>query len=82
MVRYYGLYAHLKDLPPLPTKESPAPPERLTWRELQIEKTGEDPLICPTCRCELVFVQMAFPGLRPLSAASIHTLPLAYADTS
>jgi hypothetical protein len=82
MVRYYGLYAHFKDLPPLPVNEQPALPEKLTWRDLQIVKTGENPLICPTCRCELVFMQMAFPGLRPLPAASIHTLPLAYADTS
>ncbi len=81
MVRYYGLYAHFKDLPPLPSKKPPATPEQLTWRELQIEKTGEDPLLCPMCHCELVFVQMAFPGLRPL-AAGIYTLPLAYADTS
>lgn len=82
MVRYYGLYAHLKDLPPLPVKERPAMVEKLTWRELQIVKTGEDPLICPTCRRELIFVQMAFPGWIPLSAASIYTLPLAYVNTS
>ena len=82
MVRYYGLYAHFKDLPDLPEAAPPVLPEKLTWRELQIEKTGADPLVCPTCRCELVFVQMAFPGLRPLPTASIHTLPLAYADTS
>ena len=82
MVRYYGLYTHFKDLPALPTDEPSAMAEKLTWRELQIQKTGKDPLICPTCRCELVFVQMAFPGLRSFAAAGIHTLPLAYADTS
>jgi hypothetical protein len=81
MVRYYGLYAHFKDLPALPTDEPSAMAERLTWRELQIEKTGEDPLICPTCHCELVFVQMAFPDVTPLPAVGIHTGQLAYADT-
>jgi hypothetical protein len=82
MVRYYGVYAHFKDLPPLPEEEPRALPEKLTWRELQIVKTGEDPLICPTCRCELVFVQMAFPGVAALPAPGVPVLPLAYADTS
>lgn len=81
MVRYYGLYAHFKDLPPRPEAVPPELPEKLTWRELQIEKTGEDPLLCPTCRCELVFVQMAFPRLTAFAAESVPFLKLAYADT-
>jgi len=81
MVRYYGLYAHFKDLPPMPVKEPPAMPDKLTWRELQIEKTGEDPLICPTCRCELVFVQMAFPGMPLRSAECFSGVQFAYVDT-
>ena len=81
MVRYYGLYAHFKDLPTLPEDEPQIMPEKLTWRELQIEKTGEDPLICPTCRCELVFVQMAFPGIPLRSAESFSGVKFAYADT-
>lgn len=82
MVRYYGVYAHFKDLPPLPEAESQERPEQLTWRELQIEKTGADPLVCPTCHCELVFMQMAFPGIAALPAPSVPVLPFAYADTS
>jgi hypothetical protein len=81
MVRYYGLYAHFKDLPALPKDEPPAMPEKLTWRELQIEKTGEDPLVCPTCHCELVYRQMAFPSMTAFPAESVPFLKLAYADT-
>jgi ribosomal protein L37AE/L43A len=81
MVRYYGVYAHFKDLPPLPEAEPSELPEKLTWRELQIAKTGDDPLVCPTCRCELVFVQMAFPGGVVLPAARIPEVMPAYADT-
>jgi hypothetical protein len=82
MVRYYGLYAHFKDLPALSTDEPSAMAEKLTWRELQIEKTGEDPLICPTCRCELVFVQMAFPSVTVLPIDRVPLSTLAYADSS
>jgi Putative transposase/Transposase zinc-binding domain len=82
MVRYYGLYVHFKDLPPLPLQEPPATPERLTWRALQIEKTGEDPLICPTCRCALVFVQMAFPSVPALPLERVPWSRWAYADSS
>ena len=81
MVRYYGLYAHFKDLPPVPMAEQPVMPEKLTWRALQIEKTGEDPLLCPTCRCELVFVQMAFPGVGRLPTMRVPDTTLAYTDT-
>jgi len=82
MVRYYGLYAHFKDLPPLPETAPQQRPEPLTWRALQIEKTGEDPLVCPICRCELVFRQMAFPGVMILPAVRIPDAAMAYADTS
>ncbi|MBI3739847.1 MAG: transposase [Chloroflexi bacterium] len=80
MVRYYGLYAHF-DLPPLPEEDSRVTPEKLTWRELQIEKTGEDPLICPTCRCELVFWRTEFAGIPFMTTESLPRM-LAYADTS
>lgn len=82
MVRYYGLYAHFKDLPALPEDKPQVIPEQLTWRELQIEKTGADPLVCPTCQCELVFVQMAFPGVAALPVKRLPVSPLAYADSS
>ena len=82
MVRYYGLYAHFKDLPALPTDQPSAMAEQLTWRELQIEKTGADPLICPTCRCELVFVQMAFPAVTAPPTARVRVPAVSYADSS
>ena len=82
MVRYYGLYAHLKDLPPTPERPAARAVETLKWRELQIEKTGEDPLVCPTCRCELVFWRMEFLAPVFLPVQSVSFLNLAYADTS
>jgi len=81
MVRYYGLYAHFKDLPPLPEANPHTVPEKLTWRELQIEKTGEDPLVCPTCRCELVFWRTEFGGI-PFTTIEGLTETVGYADTS
>jgi len=81
MVRYYGLYAHFNDLPPVSKAEPQEPPEQLTWRELQIAKTGADPLVCPTCRCELIYVQMAFPGAGILPTMRVPYAPRAYADT-
>lgn len=82
MVRYYGLYAHLKDLPPKPPAEPKPIMEKLTWRELQVEKTGVDPLVCPTCHCELIFWRTEFLGAVVFPAVSDSVLNLAYADTS
>lgn len=81
MVRYYGLYTHFKDLPPTPGKTQAAMVEQLSWRELQIEKTGADPLVCPTCGRALVFVQMAFPGGVSLPARRVPEAARTYADT-
>lgn len=79
-VRYYGIYARMGELPPKPAPEVKPKPEKLSWRELQIEKTGEDPLICPVCGSELKFKKTYFPqeGEYPL------ILPIeevAYAET-
>ncbi len=82
LVRYYGLYAHFKDPPPMPVQGPAVMVEKLTWRELQIEKTVEDPLRCPTCRCELVWVQMTFPGMRLSHAINVHTFQRSYTDSS
>lgn len=81
MVRYYGLYAHFKDLPPRPEEDARVTPDKLTWRELQIEKTGADPLVCPTCHCELVFWRTEFVGIPFMTTESLPGM-LAYADTS
>jgi len=53
MVRYYGAYHGCG--------VHGAPPRRRSWREIQIEHGGIDPLICPRCGCELVFYGMEFP---------------------
>jgi hypothetical protein len=81
MVRYYGLYAHFKDLPPRHQENSRTMPEKLTWRELQIVKSGADPLRCPTCQCDLVWMQMVFPSTTIFRDAHIPTRERAYADT-
>lgn len=82
MIRYYGLYAHFKDLPPLLEQGSRVTPEKLTWRELQIEKTGDDPLVCPTCGGELVWTQMAFLRTSRFSVERVPMSRRAYADSS
>ena len=82
MVRYYGVYAHFKDLPAWPQDQPQVLPEKLTWRALQIEKTGDDPLVCPTCGSELVWAQMAFPSRVALAVEGLPGSRWAYADTS
>ena len=52
-VRYYGAY-HL-------TPSQAHPIERSSWRELQLAKTGTDPLRCPHCGVEMVYCGMEFP---------------------
>lgn len=81
MVRYYGLYTHFKDLPAWPQDQPQVMPEKLTWRELQIEKTGDDPLVCPTCHGELIFWRTEFMHI-PFRTTQSQPEELAYADTS
>lgn len=56
MVRYYGAY-HGRTSKAKPIK-------RQNWRELQIIKTGVDPLLCPDCGSELVYCGMEFSEVR------------------
>lgn len=59
MVRYYGMYCSRNickldtNLTPKEIKEK-APD---SWRELQIQKTGVDPLMCPCCHTEMILVR-------------------------
>lgn len=52
-VRYYGAYHG--------TPSQARPIERSSWRELQLAKTGTDPLRCPRCDAEMVYCGMEFP---------------------
>ena len=52
-VRYYGAYCKQTMRTVLP--------HRQRWREMQIEHTGADPLLCPHCGCEMVYCGMEFP---------------------
>jgi len=38
--------------------------EQFEWRELQLLKTGTDPLMCPYCHVEMVYCGMEFPEVR------------------
>ena len=82
MVRYYGLYARWKDLPVWPQPAPPPRVERLTWRELQVAKTGTDPLVCPTCHCELIFSRTEFANARVIPYAVCDASAVPYANTS
>lgn len=55
MVRSYGAYQGCRVCADTPQRQS--------WREIQIEHSGVDPLICPRCGSELVYRGMEFPGL-------------------
>lgn len=53
MVRYYGAYCKQTVRTVLPHRQS--------WREMQIEHRGDDPLLCPHCGSEMVYCGMEFP---------------------
>lgn len=63
-VRYYGAY-HGSQQQALPQK----PPH---WRELQGIKTSADPLLCPSCKHELVYCGMEFPQRVELSTERVY----------
>ncbi|MBI4548780.1 MAG: transposase [Ignavibacteriae bacterium] len=55
-VRYYGAYHG--------SQKSARPMEQFEWRELQLLKTGTDPLMCPYCQTEMVYCGMEFPEVQ------------------
>jgi len=59
LVRYYGMYSNRGAIPQeyIYTEENENPDK---WEELQVEKTGENPLICSTChtRKEYLYTQL------------------------
>jgi hypothetical protein len=54
MVRYYGMYSS-RWINKRPKKSKSD--AKQGWRDYQIIKTGEDPLICPCCHQEMIFVK-------------------------
>lgn len=70
MIRYYGLYANAvrnKLLPILipqiaalyTTAELTYEPKK-TWRELMVESTGVDPLVCPNCNVRMDLTSVTY----------------------
>jgi len=59
LVRYYGMYSNRGAIPEeyIYTEENEIPDK---WEELQVEKTGENPMICNTChtRKEYLYTQL------------------------
>ena len=55
MVRYYGAYSRMSEIPEEYRQQAHSRPEKQTWRELQIMKTGIDPLICRECGCQMQY---------------------------
>lgn len=70
LIRYYGIYANAvkNELMPLLLAQIAAlytiaklmfAPKRKTWRELKIEATGIDPLVCPNCKVQMDLISIA-----------------------
>lgn len=60
MVRYYGIYSSrkIKELPNQKRRNKTQLADN--WRDLQIQKTGKDPLICPCCNKEMVLTYVHY----------------------
>lgn len=58
MVRYYGMYSNRKISKQIQKGDNHKSKDTSsdTWRDLQILKTGVDPLICPCCNKEMILV--------------------------
>ena len=58
MVRYQGAYARTDKIPEHVRQKPQEQHKSLSdnYRELQIQKTGEDPFFCKTCQREMIFV--------------------------
>lgn len=63
MTRYYGLYARHREIDNQLHKAVPKSKHRIlldfnTWRKLFLLTMGYDPLQCPNCRHEMVFLEL------------------------
>ena len=54
LVRYYGLYSNKGKIPNQYLYSEKEDPDK--WEELQVEKTGENPLICPHCKERKIYL--------------------------
>ena len=63
-VRYHGIFSqrNLNEFKPILQKllRFNVPQEVPTWRERQLEYTGEDPLICPCCHKNMHLIEKAY----------------------
>ena len=53
-MRYYGLYSNKGKIPKQYLYSEKEDPDK--WEELQVEKTGENPLICPHCKERKIYL--------------------------
>lgn len=63
LVRYYGLYSNRVSIPQeylFSEKEKQEDENPENWEALQIEKTGESPLICSSCQTRKVYMYTKF----------------------
>jgi hypothetical protein len=63
LVRYYGLYSNKLSIPTeylYSEKEKQENENPENWEALQIEKTGESPLICSSCQTRKVYMYTKF----------------------
>ncbi len=64
MIRYYGVYHRIKKIPEKlkqqKTKQQDQYPDTEPWHELQLKKTGTDPLICEKCKKNMILIETVF----------------------
>ena len=59
VVRYYGMYSNRASIPDeylYKEENEPGTGQQDNWESLQLEKTGENPLICATCKKRKVYI--------------------------
>jgi hypothetical protein len=59
LVRYYGMYSNRADMPQQYLYDAGAQPENSgtdDWETLQVEKTGQSPLVCSHCQSRKVYL--------------------------
>ena len=65
LVRYYGMYANRAGVPQQYLHNGAAQPEEGgtdTWEKLQVEKTGQNPLVCSHCQTRKIYLYTKLKG--------------------
>jgi hypothetical protein len=62
MVRYYGMYSSRNISKHEHSVTNPDSKDKTpdNWRDLQIQKTGKDPLLCPCCNNEMILIDQYY----------------------